>query len=75
MKNKEKPIYEEPKVFKLDEQEAVYGGGADDCNGNGSSADVTPAPLMVTMLVIFVKLMVTALSEDNTTCKVLQAKI
>lgn len=38
MKNKEKPIYEEPKVFKLDEQEAVYGGGEDDCNGNGSSA-------------------------------------
>jgi hypothetical protein len=39
MKNKEKPIYEEPKVFKLDEQEAVYGGfGGDSCEG-GTSPD------------------------------------
>jgi len=38
MKNKEKPIYEEPKVFKLDEREAVYGGGPGNCNSTGSSA-------------------------------------
>ena len=37
MKNKEKPIYEEPKVFKLDLQEAVYGGGGDATCYDGST--------------------------------------
>jgi hypothetical protein len=38
MKKKEKPIYEEPKVFKLDERETVYGGGEGACYG-GTSPD------------------------------------
>jgi hypothetical protein len=33
-----KPVYEAPKIFKLDEREAVYGGMEGACSG-GSTPD------------------------------------
>jgi hypothetical protein len=40
MKNKEKPIYETPKVMRLDDSDSVFGGDAPEgaCSLTGSNA-------------------------------------